>query len=212
MKVIIDGIEYIPTLNHGLTINYGDKNNIDNINHIDNIESAYCRCGKQFKTEKEIADHRKEIKKNKEMEQVILKVPKGQYITVLNSCKCNEFYGKNFNEMYCKDCGQQYNFSINIKPVWTPIKIEIKKNEEQIKQTQSLIDKQQEEINTIFIEQLNSERMKHLEIFSAAYLKFTNLDPKDVVLVEEQVNNSFTWRFEPKSKFNFKENINESDC
>ncbi len=48
-------------------------------------------------------------------------------------------------------------------------------------------------------------RLQHLEIFSTAYLNMTNLNSKDVVLVEEQIDNVITWRFEPKSKFNFKE-------
>lgn len=64
---------------------------------------------------------------------------------------------------------------------------------------------QQEKIADIFIKQCCSEKLKLIEEFSAAYLKRTNIDPTEAVLVEEQIDNVITWRFEPKSKFNFKE-------
>jgi catalase (peroxidase I) len=43
-----------------------------------------------------------------------------------------------------------------------------------------------------------------LEMFAAAYYKVTDIDPRESVLVQQVVGETITWRFEPKSKFNFR--------
>ena len=49
-----------------------------------------------------------------------------------------------------------------------------------------------------WIKKLMENRYEHLEKFTAAYLKMTNIDPANAVLIEKRDGNTTSWWFEEK--------------